>query len=463
MTERPAGPASLNARLLLASFLILPAFLGASGVLLDRGFHAGQLRAQEQRMALQQLLLARSADWDGLRWQIDELDDVRFGMADSGLYALILDRAGRVTWQSPSALEAGIDVAVSEDLLPGTRLPGLGDTRFLPACFGGRFFCHFKGLAWGSAGPEFVSLIIETQADVRAERDRLQRQLLQLLVATGVLLVLAQLAIVRLGLRPLARITRDIERLERGEADRLDAPAPAELAPLTGAVNQLLRSERQRRERVRSTMDRLAHVLKSPLMLLRNSRADDPAFPELVDAQVGRMLEVIDAELTRARLDGRATVLLDRSIDVAPVLRRIVDAYRRLPRPRAEGELEVDCAGIDDAARFVGDPRDLQDLFGSLLENALKFARRRVAVSATVQEGVLLLAVEDDGDGLPAGQERRILERGARADSAASGHGVGLSIVVEIVSAYGGAIDAGRSTLGGARFEVRLPLAEDHR
>ena len=63
-----------------------------------------QLEAVHHRPRhLQQLLLARAADWDGSQWQVPGLDEIRFEMVDSGLYAFILDRRGRVLWSSPSA------------------------------------------------------------------------------------------------------------------------------------------------------------------------------------------------------------------------------------------------------------------------------------------------------------------------------------------------------------------------
>jgi two-component system sensor histidine kinase PhoQ len=70
-----------------------------------------------------------------------------------------------------------------------------------------------------------------------------------------------------------------------------------------------------------------------------------------------------------------------------------------------------------------------------------------------------MLTIGDDGDGIPEGYEKEILQRGARADTANIGQGLGLAIVVEIVSAYGGSLYTDRSDLGGALFIVNLPSA----
>jgi two-component system sensor histidine kinase PhoQ len=279
------------------------------------------------------------------------------------------------------------------------------------------------------------------------------------------LLLLAQSVIFRWGLAPLRRIARAIGLLERGESEQLHGAYPKELVPLTDNINVLLASERRRRERVRNTMDRLTHVLKTPLMLIRNSSDGDREFRELAQEQVTRMLGIVEGELAKARLDGRAADILGKPVPVKPVLERIAAAYGRLPRRSSATDtqqaVEISTAGISEQAIFYGEERDLQDLFGSILENSLKYCRQRVEVSASQQveagEEMLVLTVSDDGDGIPEGLEQDILRRGARADSANIGQGLGLAIVVEIISAYGGSLGTDRSALGGALFVVKLP------
>jgi two-component system sensor histidine kinase PhoQ len=269
----------------------------------------------------------------------------------------------------------------------------------------------------------------------------------------------------RWGLGPLRRITADVDGLKRGELLRLRDDVPAELAPLTGNINILLDSEQRRRERVRNTVDRLTHTLKTPLMLLRNSEARGTEYRQLVDEQVSRILGIVEGELARARLDGRAPDILHQAVPVKPVLERIAGAYQRLPRLDAAstGPVAVDTSGIAEGLRFAGEERDLQDLFGSVLENAIRHCHRRVAVTATPEsddgQGWIVLRIGDDGDGIPGGREREILQRGARADTAHDGQGLGLSIALEIASAYGGSLHAGASPLGGASIEIRLPAS----
>ena len=138
---------------------------------------------------------------------------------------------------------------------------------------------------------------------------------------------------------------------------------------------------------------------------------------------------------------------------------------RRSPSSRTPSRSCAVCEfEIDPEARFHGEPGDLQELLGNLLENAFKWAQSRVLL--TVHSGDqelqrrpgLVLAVDDDGPGIPPEKVALVLQRGVRGDERVHGHGIGLAIVQDIVRSYRGELVVGKSTeLGGARFEVRLP------
>ncbi|MFA7322135.1 MAG: ATP-binding protein, partial [Dokdonella sp.] len=118
---------------------------------------------------------------------------------------------------------------------------------------------------------------------------------------------------------------------------------------------------------------------------------------------------------------------------------------------------------IDPDTRFRGDQGDLLELLGNVLENAFKWARHKVLFSARPLNpadhrfGGMHLVIEDDGPGIAEDQVEHLLQRGVRGDERVQGHGIGLSIVQDIVKAYNGSLKVSRSeTLGGARFDLRL-------
>ena len=118
---------------------------------------------------------------------------------------------------------------------------------------------------------------------------------------------------------------------------------------------------------------------------------------------------------------------------------------------------------IEPSARFYGEEGDLMELLGNLLENAFKWANHQVLLSARTmtvapqRRAGLLITVEDDGPGIPPDKVALLLLRGVRGDERVQGHGIGLSIVQDIVRAYHGELAVERSEeLGGARFVVRF-------
>jgi len=266
---------------------------------------------------------------------------------------------------------------------------------------------------------------------------------------------------VRWSLQPLRRIQRELQRVQRGGAERLTGAHPRELAPLADSINAFVVSEREHLERYRNTLSDLAHSLKTPLAVLRTALDDDRgarALREEVRAQVQRMNEIVSYQLSRGASTGHR--LFAAPLEIHSRAEGIVTSLEKVYA--AKGVLcEFD---LDPAARFHGDAGDLMELLGNLLENAFKWARTRVllttrneAARADHRPGLWLI-VEDNGPGIPADRVEHLLQRGVRGDERVQGHGIGLSIVQNIVRAYHGelVVDASEE-LGGARFSVHFP------
>lgn len=236
---------------------------------------------------------------------------------------------------------------------------------------------------------------------------------------------------------------------------------PIELEPLTDSINAFIDSERENLERQRNTLADLAHSLKTPLAVLRtqlDSGGGEQALREELDAQLKRMNNLVTYQLARAASSGHK--LFAAPVAIEPHAEEIVRGLEKVYA--AKGVLcEFE---IDPSARFHGEPGDLLELLGNLLENAFKWAHSRVLL--TVRPGQqqanrragLLLSVEDDGPGIAEEDVARILQRGVRGDERVQGHGIGLSTVQDVVRDYRGELSVGRSQeLGGAHFQVTLP------
>ena len=278
------------------------------------------------------------------------------------------------------------------------------------------------------------------------------------LVALGGGLVLAVVLQVRFGLRPLFELGREIAEVRIGRRQRLAGDYPLEIEPLAEQVNALLAHNQEVVERQRTHVGNLAHALKTPLAVISSEAGSEPgALSEVVVRQAALMREQVDHHLRRARAAARAQTLGERTA-IEPVLDEV---SRMIERVFEDKGVVIDWDCTPDL-NFRGERQDLLEVVGNLLENAGKWCRRRIDVAAAPDStpGQLVLRVEDDGPGLPPERYAEVLKRGARLDESAPGSGLGLSIVDELVRAYGGKVQLDRSALGGLKVEVVLPAVD---
>jgi signal transduction histidine kinase len=108
---------------------------------------------------------------------------------------------------------------------------------------------------------------------------------------------------------------------------------------------------------------------------------------------------------------------------------------------------------------FRGEGQDLEEVLGNLLDNACKWAETRVVVHCRAGDDLLVVAVEDDGPGIPEEEMERVMRRGHKLDESKPGHGQGLGIIKDIAELYGGSLKLMRSRYGGLLAELSLPAA----
>jgi signal transduction histidine kinase len=295
-----------------------------------------------------------------------------------------------------------------------------------------------------------------------APRHALEGPLREAMTPVALTLVVLALALmggvllqVRLGLRPLSQLTEDLQRVRTGRAERISGAQPSEVAPLVAELNTLLDQNALNLERARRHVANLAHGLKTPLATLavimdeRGWYADGRLRPLVMT-----MDRRIRHHLSRARLAAlggpeRARTLL------APRVADHIGAFGKLFADKGliyEIDIATDIA-------IACEAQDLDELLGNLLDNASKWARRRVVVGADRVGPMVEITIEDDGPGLSDQQAVNVMRAGHRLDESAPGYGFGLPITRELAELYGGAFALGRSELGGLRAGVTLPAA----
>lgn len=307
-------------------------------------------------------------------------------------------------------------------------------------------------------GTDVVIVVAADVAPLLTEFRRIGFVLLGLAGATMLLLVWLQQAWMRRALSPLAQAQRQLQELQQGARERLDAEAPPELQPLLAEINRLLLFTRQSLQRSRNALGNLGHALKTPLAVLV-SLADraDPALREPLQQQLAQMQQRIGRELARARTAGNVVpgIWFSARQDLPLLIESLRFAHAHAHAPA------VTWRAPEQAVPLERD--DMLELLGNLLDNACKWARQRIELVIDVQADAaggssLLIDLQDDGPGIDDPLRDQVLVRGSRLDERVEGHGLGLGIVNDIVTAYGGDIRLEKSALGGLQVCVRLPL-----
>ena len=267
-------------------------------------------------------------------------------------------------------------------------------------------------------------------------------------------------------LRPVEAIRAEVAAIGGRDLHRR-VPVPRgddEVARLAHTMNDMLERVDEAAQRQQRFVGDASHELRSPLTRIRTELEVDLAHPDEADllATHASVLEetvglqrLADDLLLVARADEGDTGEEPRAaVDLDDIVLRVA---RRL---RADDRVQVDLSGVG-AGRVEGDREGLARLVGNLADNAVRHASSTVHLSLGERGGHVVLIVEDDGPGVPEGEQERIFERFARIDGArraGGGTGLGLAIARDIAERHGGTLELD-ALADGARFVLTLPAA----
>jgi two-component system, OmpR family, sensor histidine kinase PhoQ len=450
---------SLSRRLLLSVFVVLVVFFGVTVGLLDFLFRRAAERSLRELLDAQMVALIAAADPDGPESVTPTaVLETRFDTPGSGLYAEIRSASGESIWRSQST--TGTDVQFGPPLEGGERrffYTEIPDKQI-------RLAVASRGIVWDDLHGEPARFTFSIASSLDTYEEQLaafRQQMVGWFVGLAVLLMATLALLLRWVLKPVRRLEREIKEVEGGTREQLGEAWPRELAAVTSNLNALLEAERTRIKRYRDTLGNLAHSLKTPLAVMRQTLSERAALQEptraALDQEIDRMSGIIEHQMKRAAASG-GVLLGQAPVDVAPIVTELRSALLKV---YGNKDLLFE-AVVPGDAQFIGDRADLTELLGNLLDNACKWARARVRFVAAIDAAAdsrtaLGLTIDDDGPGIAVEDRARVLVRGGRADEATPGHGLGLAMVHDTVELYGGTLRIDASLLGGARFELKLP------
>lgn len=452
---------SVSFRLIAAAAVVSIAGLVAGGLLLSNVFRASIERQLDARLLadMENLIAAAEPAPNGQLVVLNVFADQRYDTAFSGWYWQVtpIDEAeekltSRSLWDKSLGVPGG--GSASSGLVTGyTGGPEDQSLRILARRIS---FPDMAALARGEdATPKVYEFAVASDlANSKAESASFDATLLWSLGALALFLTLATLVQVRVGLSPIRDVQAKLAAIRNGRAQRLEGSFPAEIAPLAAELNALLTHNAEVVQRARTHVGNLAHGLKTPLSVLTNEAVQiKSTFSDTVMKQAAVMRRQVDHYLARARAAASADLIGVRT-EIAPV---IADLARTLEKIYGRKGVEIETA-VPDTLAFRGERQDFEELAGNLIDNACKWAATLVRVTASSQDGRLVLVVEDDGPGLDPDQVTRVMEKRERLDEKVPGSGLGLGIVRDISDLYGGHLELARSVeLGGLSARLHLP------
>lgn len=454
---------SLALRLFLTAAAWIAAILLITGVVLSSLYRQGVERSFDRRLDvyLKTLVADVAAPDEASERSPQALGEPLFELPLSGWYWQII----RLDGEKP-------EVRSSRSLWD-TNLPRLGEPA-TPAP-GGTRQGYVRGpedqrlrlaerlIDFGEEG-RYLIAVAGDAGEIEDEISSFDSWLLVTFLALGLVLLLTTFFQVRFGLAPLKRISESLAAIRSGKAERLAGSFPDEIAPLARETNALIEANREIVERARTHVGNLAHALKTPLSVMMNEasgRAADEPLAAKVREQIDIMRDQVARHLERARMAARVTTV-GSVTDVVPVVAALARTMEKIHRDR-DISIEVSAPG---QAKFRGEQQDLEEMVGNLVDNACKWAQGRVSIEILADHAVdarhserVRIVVDDDGPGLSPAERERASRRGQRLDETKPGSGLGLSIVTELSSLYGGGLSLGNAPIGGLRAELVLPGA----
>jgi signal transduction histidine kinase len=411
----------------------------------------------ELDLALERLSATLTYDNNGKVFPKNELPDVRFRQGLAGRYWQLL-ADGRPLLRSRSLGDAELSVSAP----PGAKRDAWRQS--LDGPDGQKLYASVRRIVLKPAAPAegekdyllVVAMDVAEIATLDALNTQLRGNMFTALAILALILIVAAWAQVSIGLHPLEILRTGVESIRVGNARRMSDDVPTELRPLVTETNRLLEAQEKAIENARARAGDLAHGLKTPLTALglvaeRLRRHQEPDLAAELEQQLKGLSAHVERELTRARIAANSTVT-QRTL-VHPIATRLLRTMEKLPRgDRISWKLHCQ----PDFAAPVEEV-DLAEILGNLLDNARKWARSEVTVSARSADANVELSIDDDGPGVSEADHARVMRRGTRLDESVPGSGLGLSITRTVVEAYSGKVVLERSACGGLRVRLSLP------
>ncbi|MBF0444236.1 MAG: HAMP domain-containing histidine kinase [Magnetococcales bacterium] len=442
MTNR----SSLKLRLVVSSALWIVVALMITGGLIIYLFkgHIEQRFEHQLNDHMEELVAVSEIDDVGkliLTW---EPSDPRFNRPHSGWYWQIV-QDGEVTRQSRSILSEHIPPLGRNRVEDGV-ISGMGPD-------GQPLRILVRTIHLPRAIISHVFIVAGPVSDILDDIYKFATSTAIVLVVLALILIGIMVLQVGYGLGPLRRIQQSLSAIRIGHEKHLPDDFPIEVQPLVSELNSLMDYNTALLQRARTQVGNLAHSLKNPIGIAINTAKElEGEQGESMRRHLRCAADNITRYLRKARIAGTGNVL-----GACADLEKVgLDIKYSLDILYQEKNLDIRLDGLQGIMVRM-DSEDLEEALGNLMDNACKWATHQITVRTLEKSEKITLLVCDDGPGIQPDRLNHVMKRGIRLDENETGDGLGLGIVEEIITLYGGTFVMEEAKGGGLQVKITLP------
>lgn len=269
------------------------------------------------------------------------------------------------------------------------------------------------------------------------------------IILTGLIIL-----IYKASFAPISRLEKELESIKHGKQERLERDYPEDLTSITQALNELMFQQKENEQRYRRALNDLAHSLKTRVAVSQ-ALLDDIEEGKIhnINQQLLEMDDVIQGQLKRASLGVKGIV--ENATPIKPILNSLLLMFDKVHMDKG---IRVE-QFINNDQTLPMSKADVMEVFGNVLENAYRYAEKRIDVFINNTEEGIIITFNNDGPAVDESISETLFKRGVRADEQNPGTGLGLALCDEIVHSYKGAIwfETPSDPSMGASLKILLP------
>lgn len=313
---------------------------------------------------------------------------------------------------------------------------------------------------------EGLELILLTPLnDLQHVQESFIMRMFVVFVIGGIVAILLSTLFTRKLVTPLSNLKKELKKVERRQFGELTPiHATGEIKEVEKSVYEMADELNQYILAQQAFFQNASHELKTPLMTIQgyaegirdgifDQEEKDKGLDVMVK-EVHRLKSIINEMTILAKLDTEDTIGKRTNVSLANLLENVED---RIIPFLEDKDLKFTIDIEKDVAVYVNRNQLLQSVL-NITSNAVRYAKSEIVISVIEEKGLVKLAVADDGPGIPQKLQPYIFHRFVKGKDGDTG--LGLAIAKAMIESSGGKIHAGVADLGGALFEIELPLAK---